>query len=66
MWDEDCMKDCNDFKRKYKNIENPLSPTIKNKKQREQQIKKNIDVIIKGLHAEFSNNIVKILDGIRF
>ena len=66
MWDEDCMKDCNNFKRKYKNIENPLSPNIKNKKQREQQIKKNIDVIIKGLHAEFSNNIVKILDGIRF
>ena len=61
--DDECKKDCETFRKKYKNIENALHPGGSNEQQK---IKNNKDIIYKAINAELIRTITKILNGIQF
>ncbi len=61
--DDECKKDCETFRKKYKNIENALRPGGSNEQQK---IKNNKDIIYKAINAELIRTISKILNGIQF
>ena len=61
--DDECKKDCETFRKKYKNIENALHPGGSNEQQK---IKNNKDIIYKAINAELIRTISKILNGIQF
>ena len=61
LFDEDCMKDCQEYSKKYPSIiKNPLK--FKNSKE----FMNFILSIKKSVYAELAKNLVKILDGIQF
>jgi hypothetical protein len=57
--DIECRINCNNFKKKYKNIENPLNPKLN-----AQMRQKNIENIQNYVYAELINSVVKTLNGI--
>ena len=57
--DIECTINCNNFKKKYKNIENPLNPKLN-----AQERQKNIENIQNYVYAELINSVVKTLNGI--
>ena len=59
--DIECRINCNNFKKKYKNIENPLNPKLN-----AQVRQKNIENIQNYVYAELINSVVKTLNGIVF
>ena len=59
--DIECTINCNNFKKKYKNIENPLNPKLN-----AQVRQKNIENIQNYVYAELINSVVKTLNGIVF
>ncbi len=59
--DEECKSSCNSYKRRYKNIENPLNPKLN-----AQVRQKNIENIQNYVYAELINSVVKTLNGIVF
>jgi hypothetical protein len=61
LFDEDCMKDCKEYSKKYQSIiKNPLKFNNLN------DLKNFIFSIKKSIYAELAKNLVKILDGIQF
>ncbi len=59
--DIECTINCNNFRKKYKNIENPLNPKLNT-----QARQKNIENIQNYVYSELINNVVKTLNGIVF
>ena len=59
--DEECTSDCNSFRKRYKNIENPLNP-----KAGALVVQQNIQTIQNYVYAELINTVAKILNGIDF
>ena len=57
----ECRINCNNFKKKYKNIDNPLNPKLN-----AQMRQKNIENIQNYVYAELINSVVKTLNGIVF
>ena len=61
LFDEDCMKDCNVYSKKYPSI---VKAPLKFKNVND--LKNFILSIKKSVYAELAKNLVKILDGIQF
>ena len=59
--DEECKSSCALFKRRYKNIDNPLNPNLN-----AQARQANIETIKNYVYAELITNVAKILNGIDF